>query len=135
MIFLKRICMCLITILLHAGNAEAVLPATAVLTAGNVRKNNLPPAGSCTAKRQVFFILLNIWKHNANLIAAKVWEDDYADKIKNAQKGFSDSVPLYYTDICGILVSRDYIWDLYERFGLQFLVSHADEHYNICRLY
>ena len=38
MIFLKRICMCLITILLHAGNAEAVLPATAVLTAGNVRK-------------------------------------------------------------------------------------------------
>ena len=81
------------------------------------------------------FILLNIWKHNANLIAAKIWEDDYVDKIKNAQKSFSDSVPLYYTDICGILVSRDYIWDLYERFGLQFLVSHADEHYNICRFY
>lgn len=76
-----------------------------------------------------------IWKYSADLSAAKVWEDDYADKIKDAQKSVPDSVPLYDSYICGILVPWNYIRDLYECFRVQFLVSYADEHYDICRFY
>lgn len=39
--------------------------------------------------------------------------DGYAVKIKDAKKSFHYSIPLYDTDFCRILVSGDYIWDIF----------------------
>ena len=60
--------------------------------------------------------------------------DGYAVKIKEAKKSFHYSIPLYDTDFCRILVSGDYIWDIYECVGIQLLVSDAYECYDFCRL-
>ena len=56
-------------------------------------------------------------------------------RSKMLKKAFYYGIPLYDTDFCRILVSGDYIWDLYECVGVQFLVSNADEYYHICRLH
>ena len=61
-------------------------------------------------------------------------KDSYAVKIKNVNKSFYHGIPLYDTDICRILVSGYYIWDIHECVGIQLLVSDAYECYDFCRL-